>query len=186
MNWLNEPPEWELQGDRLTVTTGSKTDFWRRTHYGFIRDNGHFYYQAVDGDFTAAVQFTGEYQALYDQAGLMVRADSEHWIKAGVEFTDGLPHLSVVVTNSYSDWSVLPIPNLPDSVGLRVTRHGEAVRVEASLDGKKYQMLRLAYLSASRTIQVGPMCCSPERAGFKAIFTGFGAGAPIGRELHSS
>jgi len=36
MEWLNEPPSWHAQGDTLTVTAGPKTDFWRKTHYGFI------------------------------------------------------------------------------------------------------------------------------------------------------
>ncbi len=78
MEWLNEPPEWRAEEGRLSVTTGLRTDFWRRTHYGFIRDNGHFYYQAIDRDFTAKVRIGGEYQALYDQAGLMIRIDAEH------------------------------------------------------------------------------------------------------------
>ena len=44
MQWLNEPPVWQMNDDRLHVVTGPNTDFWRVTHYGFIRDNGHFYY----------------------------------------------------------------------------------------------------------------------------------------------
>ena len=47
MEWLNEPPIWNVQGNMLIVTAGPKTDFWRTTHYGFIRDNGHCYYQRV-------------------------------------------------------------------------------------------------------------------------------------------
>ncbi|WP_088894563.1 DUF1349 domain-containing protein [Leptolyngbya ohadii] len=27
--------------DGLHLTTDAQTDFWRRTHYRFIRDNGH-------------------------------------------------------------------------------------------------------------------------------------------------
>jgi regulation of enolase protein 1 (concanavalin A-like superfamily) len=42
MDWLNEPPAWREEDGVLTVTTGLKTDFWRETHYGFVRDDGHF------------------------------------------------------------------------------------------------------------------------------------------------
>ena len=36
----------------------------------------------------------------------MILVDSETWVKAGIEFVDGVPRLSCVVTNSgYSDWS---------------------------------------------------------------------------------
>jgi regulation of enolase protein 1 (concanavalin A-like superfamily) len=41
-----------LDDGRLRVVTDAKTDFWRETHYGFIRDNGHFFACRVPGDFT--------------------------------------------------------------------------------------------------------------------------------------
>ncbi|MDZ8106776.1 MAG: DUF1349 domain-containing protein [Nostoc sp. DedQUE12a] len=75
MEWYNEPPVWEVKDEAIAVTSAAKTDFWRETHYGFIRDNGHFFYQKIQGDFIAEVKVTGQYQDLYDQAGLMVRLD---------------------------------------------------------------------------------------------------------------
>ncbi|CAF4559543.1 unnamed protein product, partial [Rotaria magnacalcarata] len=32
------------------VHTNGETDFWRQTHYGFERDNGHFYYRSMNGE----------------------------------------------------------------------------------------------------------------------------------------
>jgi regulation of enolase protein 1 (concanavalin A-like superfamily) len=104
MKWLNEPPEWRDENGILSVTTGAKTDFWRETHYGFIRDDGHLRYEWVEGDFTASVAFRGDYRALYDQAGLMVRLDDRNWVKAGIEFVGDRQRLSVVVTRDFSDW----------------------------------------------------------------------------------
>ena len=112
-----------------------KTDFWRETFYGFIRDSGHAYLRGVSGDFTASATVLGDYEALYDQAGLFLRLDEKHWIKAGIEYTDGLMHFSVVVTNGVSDWSVIPLPEAgpKDEVAVRLTRHGDAVRVQFSV-----------------------------------------------------
>jgi regulation of enolase protein 1 (concanavalin A-like superfamily) len=45
-------------------------------------------------------------------------------------------------------------------------------------------MLRLAYLPACDPALVGPMCCSPERAGLEVRFTEFRIGDPIPRDLH--
>ena len=42
MRWLNEPKVWSGDASDLTVAVEPETDFWRTTHYGFIRDNGHF------------------------------------------------------------------------------------------------------------------------------------------------
>ena len=80
-SWHNEPPGWDAQGDTLQVTTEPKTDFWRVTHYGFVRDSGHFRHRQVTGDFVAEVKVVGAYAALYDQAGLMVRIDDTTWLK---------------------------------------------------------------------------------------------------------
>src|SRR3954465_12944681 len=80
--WLNEPAEWSEEGSSLRVRTEERTDFWRETHYGFLRDSGHFRFARATNDFTARVTFEGDYRELYDQAGLMLRLDERHWIKA--------------------------------------------------------------------------------------------------------
>jgi regulation of enolase protein 1 (concanavalin A-like superfamily) len=173
MQWYNEPRLWEQSDNRVTVTTDPKTDFWRKTHYGFIRDNGHLFYQQVNGDFQADVRFSGAYNALYDQAGLMVRIDEAHWVKCGVEFVNGVQHASAVVTRDYSDWSVLPLPGNPPEFWLRVTRHDAVIEVFYSLDGSDYTMIRTAHLSAVDTADIGLMCASPEGGGFRVTFEGF-------------
>ena len=173
MQWLHEPPSWHEQGTTLTVTTGPKTDFWRKTHYGFIRDNGHFYGEPVRGNFVAEVKVSGQYHDLYDHAGLMVRLDEATWIKCGVEFVEGIQHVSAVVTRDYSDWSVIPAPQNPPSVWLRVTRQGDAVEIKYAFDGEHYALLRLAHLTLADTVSIGPMCASPEGNGFMVTFEQF-------------
>src|SRR5262249_5494124 len=98
MTWLKPPPRAEMPDGRLFATSGDKTDFWQGTYYGFHRDDGHFLHTTRRGDFTASVTFIGRYDALYDQAGLMIRKDASHWMKCGIEYTDGAKHFSVVVT----------------------------------------------------------------------------------------
>ena len=183
MQWLNEPPVWQPDNGRLRVVTGPKTDFWRVTHYGFVRDNGHFYYEQRGGDFTVEVRIEAKYEALYDQAGIMVRLDSANWIKTGIEYTDGLPHLSAVVTRDFSDWSVLPCDR-SGPVWLRLTKLGSAIRIQYSVDGLAFRMLRLAYFPEASHTQVGLMCCSPEREGFAVEFDEFRIGKPIAESLH--
>ena len=183
MHWLNEPPIWQINNDRLRVVTGPKTDFWRVTHYGFIRDNGHFHYEERTGDFTIQTKIDAKYQALYDQAGVMIRLDAANWIKAGVEYTDGSPHFSAVVTREFSDWSVLPAPSA-GPVWFRLTKLSAAIRIQYSTDGISFRMLRLAYFPDAATTQVGLMCCSPEREGFEVEFSTYSISEPIMTALH--
>jgi regulation of enolase protein 1 (concanavalin A-like superfamily) len=173
MHWFNPPAAWSIQDGRLNVTTAPKSDFWRKTHYGFTRDNGHFFFQEIRGDFALTLRIDGRYTDLYDQAGLMLRVDAENWIKTGIEFFDGCQHASAVVTREFSDWSVVRLEGRPASLWLRVTRKAETVEVSYSLDGQAYILLRLAYLVPSEITQAGPMCASPDGNGFEASFTEF-------------
>ena len=184
--WLNEPPAWNGDAGALYVTTGDKTDFWQHTFYGFHRDDGHAWMQAIEGDFTASAMITGDYRHLYDQAGLMVRIDERNWIKTGIEFTDGMMHFSVVVTREVSDWSVIPLHSAKptDELHVRLTRHEDAVRVQFAIGSVPWQMARLASFPAVPA-RVGVMACSPQRAGFEATFRDIAIGPPISRQLHS-
>jgi uncharacterized protein len=177
MQWLNEAPQWGIEGDRITITSAPKTDFWRKTHYGFIRDSGHFFYQPIQGDFTLNVKFSGQYNALYDQAGVMVRLDETTWMKCGVEYVNDVQQASVVVTRDFSDWSVVTLANNPPFLWLRVTRHEGSIEVFYSLDGSVYTMLRTAYLTPEG-VDVGLMCATPEGNGFTAVFEGLSVTAP--------
>ena len=176
--WLNEPREWRRDGDVVTVRADPGTDFWRTTHYGFIRDNGHLLSRPVTGDFVATVTVDGEYRDRYDQAGVMVRLDETTWMKCGVEYVDGVLLASVVVTRDVSDWSVMPLPADPGPLRLRVTRTGAAIEVHAETDGAEPAMLRLAYLTDAPTVSVGLLVAAPDGAGFTARFSGFTVDAP--------
>ena len=178
MEWLNKPPAWAERDGTLTVTAGPRTDFWRTTHYGFVRDNGHARLRPWEGDFVAAVKVAGAYRTQYDQAGLMVRVDETTWLKCGVEFVDGAQQASAVVTRGHSDWSVAPLPGNPPALWLRVTRTGPDVEVRYATDGKRFVLLRLARLTEALAVGVGPMVAAPDGTGFQATFEGFSLHAP--------
>jgi regulation of enolase protein 1 (concanavalin A-like superfamily) len=185
LRWFNPPPACSIEPGRIEIVTGDRTDFWRNTFYGFCRDNGHFLYRPVVGDFSAEVHVSGEFGELYDQAGLMARISETHWLKCGIELSDGIHALSVVVTNQNSDWSLVEMPITDAGVRLRLTRHGEAMRMQYyDTTRDLWKMLRLAYLPPQPSIDIGVMACSPQRSGFRALLQGFQVTDPIDRELH--
>ncbi|MEZ5933611.1 MAG: DUF1349 domain-containing protein [Alphaproteobacteria bacterium] len=182
--WLNPPASWSIDNGCLTATSGDATDFWQKTFYGFERDDGHFLAIDAPAAFTASVHVAGAFEKLYDQAGLMLRADAETWIKTGVEFTDGMRHLSAVVTRGSSDWSVTLPPEPITDFWLRLTAQAGAVRIQYSQDAKTWPLLRLAAFPTDRPLQIGPMLCSPKRAGLEIAFDHFHLGPPIDTDLH--
>lgn len=173
MQWLNEPAVWHAEPGRLTCTADGQTDFWRKTHDGGIRDTGHFYYQPVTGDFTAEVKITGDYQAQYDQAGMMARLNETTWLKCGIEYMDGVQYASAVVTRDASDWSILPLQPAPPHIFLRIRRDLHTFEVSYSLDGTTYTLIRQAYLTAEQTVNIGLMTAAPKGEGFNTVFEGF-------------
>ncbi len=181
--WLNPPPEWRIAEDgTLRATSGEKTDFWRRTYYGFDHDNGHALLVPRSGEFTASLTFSGDYTAMFDQAGLMLHAAPDRWIKFGIELTDGATHLSVVVTDGKSDWSARKTA-LAGPLTIRATRIGDAVFMQQETP-EGWEMVRLAPFGTAPDVGVGPYFCSPERSGFEATFHAFSVEAPVLRSVH--
>ncbi|MEV4348202.1 DUF1349 domain-containing protein [Actinoplanes sp. NPDC049596] len=182
MSWLNEPPEWSEQDGVIRVRTGLKTDFWRKTFYGYVTDNGHFYHRPVAGDFTAEVTVSAAAATRFDQGGLMVRAGERTWLKTGLEVTSGAVQLSTVLTRDDSDLSVVPLPGHNGELTLRLTRFGSAVCVHHATPDGSWHLARLGYLDLPETVDVGVMGCSPEREGLEVTFHDFRIGAPISRD----
>ena len=171
MQWLNEPSKWSC-GQGVTARADAITDFWRKTHDGGIRHNGHFYFDSVSGDFKASVKVTGKYKSQYDQAGIMVQIDEQTWLKCGVEFLDGRQYASAVVTRDCSDWSMAPLDN-PESIWVQCQRSGTTFTVQYSLNGEKYETIRQSYLSDELEQQVGLMLAAPKGMGFDVLFEEF-------------
>ncbi|MEE1735715.1 DUF1349 domain-containing protein [Streptomyces sp. BE147] len=182
--WLNPPRTSVARGADLLVTTRDRGDFWRTTSYGFVHDDGHALLTPLPGGSAVEVTFVADFDTLYDQAGVMVRVDERNWIKAGIELTDGVPHLGAVVTREVSDWSMAPVPEWAGrGVTVRASRAGDALTVRARCEDGPWRMVRLAPLDPDAVALAGPFCCSPQREGLEVRFTGFTTG-PADRSLH--
>lgn len=174
MQWLNAPAEWNIiSNSSLSMQVTPKTDYWRKTQYGFTVDDGPFYYSQVGGEFEVSVKITGDYNSRYDQMGIMIRKDENTWVKTGVEYVNDKINLSVVVTHEHSDWSMIEMPEKPPHVHLKVIRRSDALQIMYSLDGEQYVMMRLAHFPQNTTAKVGLMAASPDGNGFHALFEEF-------------
>jgi regulation of enolase protein 1 (concanavalin A-like superfamily) len=183
-HWLNEPAEWSLSEAALRVLTDEATDFWRETHYGFTRHSGHVFGLAVSGGFTATLRIRAGYESLYDQAGMMVLIDEAHWVKAGVELSDGAAQLSSVLTLGRSDWATGLFQGDATDFWIRATVDRGVLRLQASTDGARWPLLRLCPFPEAGRYTVGPMCCTPERGGLAVLFSDFSVTPPVAKDLH--
>jgi uncharacterized protein len=174
--------------DSATFRPMAKTDFWQKTYYEpvLVADNAPYLYHVIQPGgrrWTMGTQFALVAESNFDQAGLFLRVDTDHWIKAGIEFVDDRPRLSCVVTNGYSDWSTQVVNTKTagnhSSIRCKLRLHGCADAsfvVEAWMDdAEKWEFVRIAHLDAvnsSTELKVGvyAACPTDQKGGCKAVF----------------
>ena len=169
--WLNPPVKATQEKSHLKVTTIHESDFWRNTSYGFVHDSGHALLSDFPVNSSMEVTFVLDYSGQFDQAGIIVYSDSQHWIKAGVESADGFPQVGAVVTSVNSDWSLAPVPGwMGKLVTVRASRTTDALTIRARC-GEDDQLIRLAPIDASLSWSAGPHCASPISNSLEVTFT---------------
>lgn len=175
-SWSRQPVHQHIDNDNhhLLVEAAENSDWWTTTAYGFVHDDGHALLVPWNHDVAAEVSFLLKgFNGNFDQAGLMVWVDSKHWIKLGVEVSDGHPQVGAVVTNDKSDWSISPVPEWVNrEVTVRASRLRDAVVMRARVDGGDWRTVRVAPFSCDSAL-IGPMFCAPTRSGFVVEFTKF-------------
>ncbi len=181
LRWRNPPPDFALTSHGLAIETAAQTDFWQRTHYGFRVDNGHHLALSIAGDLTVTTKVVSEFRHQYDQAGLLLWASPDCWVKTAVEWesADEPARLGAVVTNAgYSDWSTQDLAHPYGAAWFRIERRGDDVTVYAGTgpaDGENpgaLSQIRLARLHAGPgLLEAGLYACSPKGAGFVAHFS---------------
>ena len=174
--WVNPPVSALHDGTHLKVTTIHESDFWRNTSYGFVHDSGHALLKDFPADSAMEVTFVLDYSGQFDQAGIIVYSDSQHWIKAGVESADGWPQVGAVVTSINSDWSLAPMPQwMGKQVTVRASRTADALTIRARC-GDDDLLIRLAPIDPSLSWSAGPHCASPVSTSLDVTFIGWAQG----------
>lgn len=173
MNWFNEPEQWAVTDNTLSMFVTPHSDYWRISHYGFTVDDAPFYYAEYGGEFEAKLKVSGDYKTRFDQAGMMIRIDHENYIKTGIEFVDGKYNLSTVVTHTTSDWSVIALDKPVDHLWIKAVRRLDAIEIFYSFDDKEYILMRNAWMEANRPVKIGMMAACPDGEGFNVSFSNF-------------
>jgi len=179
--WTREPVSAHFDSaGAFIVEAAEGSDWWRDTAYGFRHENGHALLTPWLPD--TAVEVTFELESFtgdFDQAGLAVFVDDSHWIKAGVEHSDGHQQLGAVVTVGASDWSTGIVDEwVGTAVTVRASRVADAVVIRARSAGDdEWRLVRVAPF-AHELARIGPMVCAPTRSGLRVRFLDWRVTAP--------
>ncbi|QWU13568.1 hypothetical protein SAMN04487895_103243 [Paenibacillus sophorae] len=171
--WTNQPVSSRVDRERLIVEAAEHSDYWQQTMYGFQHDSGHALLHSWERQYAAEASFKlDHFSELYDQAGLMLWHSPSQWIKSGIEINDGVPHIGAVVTDTYSDWSLSPVPEWAgQEITIRASRLNDAVIIRARADRDAWRTVRVARFPYLADVQAGPFLCAPTRSGFQVTFT---------------
>lgn len=169
--WINPPVTTATSPSGFLVTTVHESDFWRNTSYGFVHDSGHALLVDFPDNSAMEVSFILDYTGQFDQAGVIVYSDSEHWIKAGVESADGAPQVGAVVTSVNSDWSLAPVPEwMGKEITVRASRDGNALTIRVRCEDDN-RLVRLAPIDPHLPWRAGLHCASPVSQSLDVRFT---------------
>ena len=189
--WLNQPKSSQISHESVSIITEPHTDLWQRSYYGFRHDNApaFLFESVINFSFTAQVSF--EYQARFDQSGLIIYLNRNNWFKTSIEYENhNTSRLGSVVTNfGYSDWATTDIATTT-AIWYRLSRRGADFLIESSPDGSNFQQMRIFHLHSlgetslemgkldppappAQPIQFGFYACSPLNSSFEARFSKF-------------
>ncbi len=168
-----------VDNERMTVIAAERSDAWRHTSYGFVHDSAHALLTPFPEGAGMEVAFVLDYTEQFDQAGVYLHVSSAHWVKAGVEVSDGVVQVGAVVTDGRSDWSVAPVPDwFGQVVTVRLSRSGDAVTIRARPGDEPFRLVRVVPLDPDAVAEAGPYCCSPTRDGLTVTFVSWSATPP--------
>lgn len=169
--WTHAPESVSTLDDSLAVTAKEGSDAWRHTAYGFVHDSAHALLTPLDVGEAMEVTFHAAWEGQFDQAGVFVRVDDDHWVKSGVEFADGHLGLGAVVTDGRSDWSIGYVDDWLDrDITVRVSRWTDALIVRARADAGDWRLIRVTPFDDGAVASAGPFLAAPTRAGLTVRF----------------
>mmetsp|Transcript_36878 Transcript_36878/g.102347 ORF Transcript_36878/g.102347 Transcript_36878/m.102347 type:complete len:236 (-) Transcript_36878:70-777(-) len=198
--WSHKPSwsHFDAKTGELQIRGDSGRDYWSKTYYSplLVKADAPALLATVpkEDEVTLEIAFTLKPVAQFDQAGVLVLVDDRTWVKAGIEYCDGVPRLGCVVTNDgFSDWSTQTLAGC--SLHMRVHKlfpgpdQGPAVVVEVlgdqnlereatggpkdkKLKKEEWTFIRIASVrSGDKPWKMGPFVASPiEQRGGSASF----------------
>ena len=144
--------------ETFNLTAPPGTDIWRKPP-ATVSYNAPILYSefALDAFNRASVNINGAWTTLFDQGGLVLelmpteQEGERKWVKAGIEFFDGKPHIGVVACDRWADWTLLELEG--NETTIEMEREVESGKKTSSLwiyivgrDGKRRPIREITWV----------------------------------------
>lgn len=175
LEWTRKPQKYDIQDQKIIITTEPETDLWQRTYYGFRNDNAPvLQMKTSEKYFSFIVKTEFNSKRRFDQCGVVMYLNSDNWLKASIEYeNEEFQRLGSVVTNrGYSDWATTDIDASIHSMWYRLSRRESDYCIECLTDGVHFKQMRICHMwEGTDEIEFGIYACSPENSSFDAVFS---------------
>ena len=170
MLWLNEPPDFKLVNNELTIIAPKGSDYFINPEDMTATSSAPFLYKEIAGDFVAIARVSPDLSSKWNAAGLFLMMDDTNWIKLVFESSDATgPSIVTVTTRGISDDANGVRLAENSTVWLKMIRKGNIYAMHWSEDGKNYKMARLSSMPPTEKVKIGLEAQSP--VGEKAAHT---------------
>ncbi|KAK4176152.1 hypothetical protein QBC36DRAFT_188160 [Triangularia setosa] len=152
-----------MSSPSFTIRAPPSTDIWRKPPSKDIFNApsttpSHLKSTAPLPTFlSTTLTFKLPYTHQYDQGGILLTfnhpAEKQKWIKAGIEYYNGHPRLSVVSCDNWADWSVAPLTEDDPS-----TQPWTTISIEKEGDHNGVSLWVYQVLSSGEKIPVREIC----------------------------
>ena len=173
--WLNESRAMAVDGE-LAILAPAGTDWFndpvpKNGRLSAPVANAPFFYTEVSGDFVFRARVRPSHRYTYDACTLMVIRDEYMWAKAAFEKSDfGTAAAVCVVTDQVSD-DANGCDIGQDFLWLQIARAGDVFCVHYSVDGERFNMVRLFHLPVGESVKAGLEAQSPAGKGGIRLFS---------------
>lgn len=161
LTWQNTPISYSIKDNSLTIVAGEKTDMFRDPNVTYNTDNAPKLLFKPANDFVLSTSIQHGFTNKWDGGAIVLVEDSLNWIKFCFEkdYTGAKRVVSVVTKDISDDCNSIEISN--NKVYYKIAKADNVITLYASVDGKKWLLIRHLQFNNSKPFQVGFLAQSP-------------------------
>ena len=161
LSWHNNPISYSVKNNSLTIVAGEKTDMFRDPNVTYNTDNAPKLLFQPENDFVLTTSIQHSFLNKWDGGAIVLIEDSLNWIKFCFEkdYTGAKRVVSVVTKDISDDCNSIEISG--NKVFYKLAKADNVITLYASIDGKKWLLIRHLQFNNTKPVKVGFLAQSP-------------------------
>lgn len=161
LTWHNTPISYSTKSNTLILVAGEKTDMFRDPNVTYNTDNAPKLLFQPEKDFVLITSIQHSFSNKWDGGAIVLIEDSLNWIKFCFErdYTGAKRVVSVVTKDISDDCNSIEIAS--NKVFYKLAKADNVITLYASVDGRKWLLIRHLQFNNTNPIKVGFLAQSP-------------------------